>query len=160
MGVIRLLVTGSRMWPGARTDTVHEALEAAVAFLAAGGPAHPVTLVSGTCPSGVDAIAEAYAAQVGWTVERHAAVWDECGEDCPDKPHQIRRRPGDTAHPGVADTYCPKAGPRRNTLMVSLGADLAVGFPLGTRWSGTRDCIAKAKRAGIITVVHEGGTDA
>ncbi len=118
------------------------------------------TLVSGGCPDGGDPIAEAYADYLGWIVEPHPALWDECGPDCPDKPHRIRRRAGDTAHPGAADTYCPKAGPRRNTLMVGLGADQAVGFPLGARWSGTRDCMAKAKRAGIFTVVHEGGVDA
>jgi hypothetical protein len=146
--VIRILVTGSRTWT-ARGWIARE-LERAVRDLG-GTLRSDVTLVSGACPRGADRIAEEHAAGWGWTIERHPALWDECGPGCPDRPHRIRRRAGDIDHPGALDTYCPKAGPRRNTLMVELGADRAVAFVVGKRWSGTRDCGTKAERAGIPT---------
>jgi len=154
--VIRILVAASRSWPLDRAHTIARALDAAYDRALQGRGLRrwddpPTTLVSGHCPDGGDAIAEAYADYLGWRIEEHPALWDDCGPGCPAKPHRIRRRPGDTAHPGVADTYCPKSGPRRNSLMVSLGADQAVAFPLGKRWSGTRDCGTKAERAGIPT---------
>lgn len=155
--MIRILVTASRAWPLDQAARIARGLDAAYdrvlearSLRSWDDPA--VILVSGACPDGGDPIAEGYAEYLGWTVERHPALWDECGPNCPPKPHRIRRRPGDTAHPGVAETYCPKAGPRRNNLMVALGADQAVAFPLGKRWSGTRDCGTKAQRAGIPTV--------
>jgi len=158
-------VTGSRAWPASRATEVHDALNAAFyrAMAARGIDTWcrvEVTLVSGACPRGVDAIAEKYAAELGWTVERHEADWDNCGPDCPPTPHRKSRRPGDVDHPGTLDTYCPKAGPRRNTLVASLGAHDAVGLPIGKRWSGTRDCMAKAARAGIPTTTYEGQADA
>lgn len=154
--MIRILVTASRAWPIDQAHVIARGLDGAYerALEAQGWRSwdHPqATLVSGHCPDGGDAIAEAYADYLGWIVEQHPALWDNCGPNCPPTPHRIRRRSGDTAHPGVADTYCPKAGPRRNTLMVGLGGDQMVAFPVGKRWSGTRDCGTKAERAGIPT---------
>lgn len=39
-----------------------------------------------------------------------------------------------------------KAGPMRNQEMIDAGADLVIAFPGG---SGTRDCVRRAKKAGI-----------
>lgn len=159
--MIRILVASSRAWPTSRASVIARGLDAAFYRALEARNVRvwnrvPVILMSGACPDGGDAIAEAYADYLGWTVERHPAPWDDCGPRCPATAHRVRRRPGDTAHPGVLDDYCPKAGPLRNTHMVGLGADQAVGFPLGAGWSGTRDCMAKAKRAGIPTVICEG----
>jgi len=48
--------------------------------------------------------------------------------------------------------YHSKAGPIRNGVMVDLGADICLAFPLKDS-VGTFDCIRKAKKAGI--PVHE-----
>lgn len=164
MNDIRILFAASRAWPLDRASVIARGLDDAYrrALDARGLRTWnrvPTVLVSGACPDGGDPIAEGYADYLGWAVERHPALWDECGPGCPATSHRIRRRAGDTAHPGVLPDYCPKAGPRRNTHMVSLGADQAVGFPLGTRWSGTRDCMAKAARAGIPTLILPEGTN-
>ncbi len=79
-------------------------------------------LVHGQCPKGgADLWAERWALRHGLTVERHPADWDRYGK---------------------------AAGPRRNTAMVELGADLCVAFP-GPGSSGTWDCVRKASDAGI-----------
>lgn len=77
-----------------------------------------VILVHGAAP-GVDTQAAAYWESKGRPVEPHPAAWREEG---------------------------PAAGPIRNSLMVSLGADLCVAYGTGR---GTSDCATKAKAAGI-----------
>jgi hypothetical protein len=114
-GSMRILVTGSRNW------TNDEAILAAFADYAG----QDVTLVSGACPTGADALAEEIAERfLGWEVERHPADWDRHGK---------------------------AAGPIRNQEMVDLGADVCLAFPLGES-RGTRHCMAAAKRAGIPVV--------
>lgn len=85
------------------------------------------------------------------------ADWDNCGPDCPTDPgHRRRKRPGDTAHPGLLETYCPAAGPRRNAAMVAKLPHPAwmVAFPEpGQPNYGTRNCAKLARAAGI--AVHE-----
>jgi YspA, cpYpsA-related SLOG family len=134
--MIRLLITGSREWPIARKLEVWIALDDAyrrtmndLGILTFNKV--DVTLVSGACPRGVDAIAEAFAAERGWTVERHPAAWDL---------HQ------------------KAAGFIRNQEMADLGADACAAMPLG-RSPGTRDMIRRAEKAGIPTTVHEGQAD-
>lgn len=131
--MIRLLVTGSREWPIERKREVWIALDDAYrramndrSILTLDKV--DVTLVSGACPRGVDAIAEDFAIQRDWTVERHPAAWDL---------HQ------------------KAAGFIRNQEMADLGADACVAMPLG-RSPGTRDMIRRALKAGIPTTVHEG----
>lgn len=138
----RILVTGSRNY------TAEDIIRAALAnVIAARGPEN-VTVIHGACPRGADAIADRIA--IGWTgvtVERYPAVWDACSLGCP-PDHRIKKRVGDTDHPGELDTYCPKAGPRRNALMVGLGADICLAFPIpGGR--GTANCMKLATVAGI-----------
>ena len=89
----------------------------------AGQPAE-VVLVSGACPTGADMLAERVAPTLGWQVERHPAEWEAHGK---------------------------AAGPLRNTLMVELGADVCVAFPLPDS-RGTVDCMTKAAAAGIPVV--------
>jgi hypothetical protein len=118
----RILVTGSRTWTN-RT-VIQSALRQAWMDL---GANHHCVLVSGHCPDGADAIAEAWWAQSGMPVERHPANWLQ---------------------------YGASAGPRRNKEMVDLGADICLAFMVGQS-KGTAGTIALAKAAGIPTVIHE-----
>jgi hypothetical protein len=92
----RILVTGSQGWTGA--GSVHRVLKA-LWTLAPGA-----VLVSGACPRGADALAEAFWRSLGGEVERHRPVW----------------RPS-----GVFD---PAVGMRRSEKMVQLGADICLAF--------------------------------
>jgi hypothetical protein len=134
MTPIRILVTGSRNWED--VDLLGNALSAA-----AEGH-HPVTLVSGACPTGADRLAEIYASMCGWIVETHAADWNG--------PCRVMCKPGHR-RTGPKGDYCPAAGNYRNQAMVDLGADVLIGAPLpgGT---GTQDCMDRARRAGIRVV--------
>jgi hypothetical protein len=143
---LRILVTGSRDFDD--YDIVRAALAAAVYQQL------PAVIVHGACPSGADAIASWWVRQLGRnldiTEERHPAVWDSCGHDCPQKPHRIMKKPGDTHHPGNMPDYCPKAGPRRNRTMIARGAGLCVAFfKKGAANYGTTGCVNLAKAAGI-----------
>lgn len=78
------------------------------------------TLVHGAAP-GLDTLAARAAEELKWEVEAHPADWGVVG---------------------------PAAGPARNQLMVNLGADLCIAFPLkGSK--GTWDCVKRAHEAGI-----------
>lgn len=145
----RILVTGSRDWDN--IDAVVSAINAAIGNTAD----DEIVVVHGACPRGVDQITAEYCEAVAYirrsekrlTIETHPADWDNCAADC--KPgHRVRKKPGDTLHPGKCDDFCPDAGPRRNAYMVSLGADICLAFPLpGSR--GTRNCMRLARQAGI-----------
>lgn len=137
----RVLVTGSRSLRDRRL--VWSELDAVAAFYASRG----MVLVHGDCPDGFDALADAWAVARGVEREPHAAVWDSCAWDCR-AGHRRWKRAGDTAHPGMLADYCPGAGPRRNGLMVRLGAEVCVAAPVG-RSLGTRGCMRLARAAGI-----------
>jgi hypothetical protein len=139
---LRLLATGSRDL--ADRPRIWQALDALAAHYAP----RPLLLVHGGCPDGFDAEADAWALSRGIQREPHPADWDSCAWDCPPEPHRRLKRPGDTAHPGMLADYCPTAGPRRNALMVGLGAELVVAAPVG-RSFGTRNCMRLAREAGI-----------
>jgi hypothetical protein len=87
----------------------------------------PITLVHGAA-RGLDTIAGRVWTGGNLPVEVHPADWNKHGKG---------------------------AGPIRNQAMVDLGADLLVAFPLGAS-IGTRDCIRRAKAAGIIVWEVEG----
>lgn len=57
-------------------------------------------------------------------------------------------------HPAEDFGPWPQCGPLRNQHMVDLGAEWCFGFPSPRLRSGTRDCLARAKRAGIPTSRH------
>jgi hypothetical protein len=79
---------------------------------------------------GADAIADRLAREYGCQVEVVQADWGRYGR---------------------------AAGPIRNAEMVSRGAVVCLGFPIGIS-RGTRHCLAMAEAAGIHTVVTEGQT--
>jgi hypothetical protein len=137
----RVLGTGSRALTDRRL--VWSELDAVAAFYAP----RRIVLVHGDCPDGFDALADAWAVSRGIEREPHRADWDSCVWDCP-RGHRRWKRRGDTAHPGMLADYCPGAGPRRNAVMVRLGAEVCVAAPVGRSY-GTRGCMALAKRAGI-----------
>lgn len=86
------------------------------------------TIVHGDCPSGADRLAADWVeAQPDVKVEAHPANWSLEGKG---------------------------AGPMRNQRMVDLGADLCIAFPQGES-RGTRDCMRRARAAGIPVVVVE-----
>jgi hypothetical protein len=89
----RILVTGSQDW--ADRGSVHRVLK--VLWTLAPG----AVLVSGACPRGADALAEAAWRDLGGEVERHRPQWDRYGR---------------------------AAGMRRSEEMVHLGADICVAF--------------------------------
>lgn len=117
---MRILVTGSRDWSDG--PAVYQAIDQYAYEI---GPTEQLTIVHGDCPTGADRIAKQWALEHdsrGVYEEPHPALWD-------------------------IDGY-PQAGPMRNQRMVDLGADICLAFPLdGSR--GTRDCMRRAKAAGI-----------
>ena len=138
---VRLLSTGSRLLTD--RQLVWSELDSVAALYAP----RRIVLVHGACPDGFDALADAWAVARGVERELHAADWDSCAWGCP-PGHRRWKRLGDTAHPGMLADYCPGAGPRRNALMVGLGAEVCVAAPVG--WSrGTRGCMRLARAAGI-----------
>lgn len=143
MTAIRILVTGSRVWPA--PERVRAALVVAAA------DHEQVTVVHGRCDPrrpdggrvtwaaglrapdpfvlhGADWYADRIAAEFGWAVEAWPANW---------------------AHDGKA------AGPIRSQAMVDTGADTCLAFPIGAS-GGTWDCIRRARAAGIPTTVVTG----
>jgi len=57
------------------------------------------------------------------------------------------------AHPADWSWGSPTAGHERNQAMVDLGADVCLAFIQGES-RGTRDCIKRARQAGIPVIVH------
>lgn len=111
---MRILVTGSRDWADRHT------LKHALLDYEAEPPAQ-TTVVVGACPTGADLLAEWYAVDWQWEVERHPADWK---------------------------TYGKAAGFRRNAEMVALGADVCLAFIRnGSR--GATHCADLAEKAGI-----------
>jgi hypothetical protein len=88
-------------------------------------------IVHGDCATGADAIADRWGRQF-----------------YPDTV-LVEPNPADWKHWGKA------AGPMRNQLMVDLGADVCLAFPFPNS-RGTRDCIERARAAGIPVQVFEG----
>lgn len=74
---------------------------------------------------GADRIAQQHALDMGYIVETYPANWDKYGK---------------------------KAGSIRNQEMVDAGADICLAFPLEGS-IGTYDCIRRAKKAGIETII-------
>jgi hypothetical protein len=123
---MKVLVTGARNWTNAA------AIERELKKLPPG-----TIIVHGACPTGADALADKIAMKLGFKIRRYPADWD--GE---------RERTG---------TPCA-AGPKRNSAMIKaehsdedgVPIDKGLAFSLDlSRSRGTRDCVTKARRAGI-----------
>jgi hypothetical protein len=114
----RVLITGSRNWLS--QSVIREVL---VSFNWMLLGEHHVTLVSGACPTGADAMCERTARSLGWKVERHPAQWDR---------------------------YITRAGFIRNQKMVALGADICFAFILDDSKGATMTADL-AEKAGIYT---------
>jgi len=94
------------------------------------------TIVHGACPTGADALADKWAMKLGFAIKRYPADWESEGK---------------------------AAGPKRNATMIRLEhrsgdpIDLGLAFtPDLARSRGTKDCVERARKAGIkIQVVSE-----
>lgn len=115
----------------------------------------PVIVRHGDCPGekSVDAVVAQWIDEcgqlLGVTAEPMPADWDNCTARC--KPgHRRMKKPGDTAHPGLLDDYCPAAGPLRNAGMLAKRppVELLIAAPHGAS-VGTRGCMKIARAAGI-----------
>lgn len=153
MSALVILLAGGRELPepGIVAGTLAD-----ITFNIADGP---IAVRHGACPGNrsADQAASEWINSVG---NRHGVLedpmpadWDHCAPDCPTKPgHRRRKKPGDTAHPGLLDDYCPTAGPRRNAAMVAKlpRPEWMVAFPdpVGPSY-GTRNCMRLAAAAGI-----------
>lgn len=113
---MRILITGSRDWPD--PDLIITALTEYEMSTSV-----TPTLVSGNCPTGADAFAEAYASVLGWKIERHPADWNRYGR---------------------------RAGFLRNKEMVDLGADVCLSF-IKNNSKGASMTTKFAEEAGIPT---------
>lgn len=150
---MRIMVTGPRNLR--RVTPLRAALRALTEWVEG-----PHTLIHGSCPEGADHLFAAIATGWHWTVEAYEADWDHCEQDCP-PGHRVVKKPGDRFHPGLLPDYCPKAGPRRNALMVGESeADVCVPVLMDCVWPkcrtpkphmthGTGGCLKLAKAAGI-----------
>jgi len=133
----RILVTGSREWDDVDRIKLALRLVREEPFFA------DAVLVHGGA-RGVDTIAAEAWDAMGGKVEPVKAKWGACVAECPAghrKSHKGR-------------SWCPTAGHRRNEEMVRRGADLCLAF-LRDNSRGTRDCIARADRAGIAVRVFD-----
>jgi hypothetical protein len=110
---MRILVTGSRDWTDSYT------VRGALLGVAAG--VKDVTLISGGCPDGADAIAELVARRQGWAIETHVADWDGLGK---------------------------RAGFIRNKAMVESEPDVCIAF-VKNQSRGASMTVDLAKEAGI-----------
>lgn len=122
---MRILITGSRDWTD--VETIRHVLDTITQEWARTYGSVDLTLVSGACPTGADAMAEYIGDVYGWTIERHPADWD---------------------------THGKRAGYVRNAHMVSLGADVCLAFILNHS-KGATMCSSLAIKAGIPTTIHE-----
>jgi hypothetical protein len=144
---------------GARHLTEPGIVPATLADIAFNIPGGPFLVRHGACPGGhsADQAASDWITSIGHrhgiTEDPMPADWDTCAPNCPPDPqHRRRKKPGDTAHPGLLPDYCPGAGPRRNAGMVAKlpRPDWMLAFPEpGQPNYGTRGCIRLAEAAGI-----------
>lgn len=124
---MRVIVCGSRTW------TDRKAIEDRLGALMRESlgkwtdlfePPGTLTVVHGACEEGADAFAR------DWCRYHWGTVFEE-------------------AHPANWDEYGRKAGPIRNSVVASKGADLCLAFRMPGKSNGTDDMVRKARAAGI-----------
>jgi hypothetical protein len=147
--MIRILLTGSRMWHDVPLLT--DSLDAAAA-------GHDqVTLIHGRCdPRTTNAgyIAKRGTDRVPWDMAlAHAEYGPYVGADWHAHHHAVARGWKIGEYPANWFLYGNSAGLIRNQRMVDLRpiANVCVAAPLG-KSPGTRDCMARARKAGIRVV--------
>lgn len=117
----RILITGSRTWDDiSYIRSTFQDLEEE--FRDEGS----LTLVSGACPTGADALGEVIARELGWQVERHPADWNRHGK---------------------------RAGFIRNSEMVETLPNILIAF-VRNESKGASMTVTIAKKKQIRTVVH------
>lgn len=91
--------------------------------------------------------------------DRTAVLIHGNGRGCDKQAARIWKAFGGHAVPYHAqwNLYGKSAGPKRNQQMVNDGATVCLAFPLGES-RGTRDCMERAKKAGI-PVLNYGDAD-
>ena len=130
-----LLITGARDWTG---DP--KLIRAALVDFAVRRRGRKCVLFHGDCPHGrvgrsVDMLADGYARELGWRVERFRADWERWGS---------------------------AAGPIRNRAMVARAVEFlaegsvveVMGWPM-PHSRGTLDCLKAARNRGLDVTVHE-----
>lgn len=134
-----ILVTGSRVWPPGRAETIHQAIFSELVSDYHENPADPLLIHGGA--TGVDTLAGAF--------------WSSL--DDTRAPEVYRLAPEDWRRMGT------RAGPIRNSVMVHRTVDyVAAGVPavvLAFPWGrsiGTRGCIELARAAGLHVFTYEG----
>jgi hypothetical protein len=124
---MRVLVTGSRH----ATDEDRRFLWNTLHDIAMGAqsqqPPRSLVIVHGQCPYG--------------GIDKYADEWAQLCPHATPEPH-----------PAEGHGAWPACGPRRNSHMVQLGAELCVAIP-GPNSKGTWDCLRKAVEAGIPALV-------
>lgn len=119
---LRVIITGWRGWPVEHRQFIWSELDGLWQKFGIPFERNRIIIVHGQCPyGGVDLHAESWAKVQRQRWEPYPADWDAHGK---------------------------AAGPRRNTEMVALGANLCIGFP-GSGSRGTWDCLQKVTDAGI-----------
>lgn len=122
----RILITGSRDWPGSEISTITNGLAQALLELNKQGIyKKDIVIVHGDCPTGADAMTDWIARYWDMTVEKHPAAWD---------------------------IYGKKAGFVRNKKMVSLGAYICLAFCYNES-IGTMMTVNLCKKANIPVVL-------
>jgi hypothetical protein len=111
---------------GSRDWNDYEVIERAILDVV-GNTTGPVMIVHGAA-RGADTIAGEIAKKHAFSVETHPALWNKHGK---------------------------AAGPIRNQEMVDTGADVVLAFLLPGS-VGTKDCIRRAKAAGLLVIIYEG----
>jgi hypothetical protein len=123
---LKVLVTGARDW------TNEAAIEREFKKLPQG-----TIIVHGACETGADAIADKLAMKHGFHIRRYPADWN-----------------GEKERTGTPFA----AGPKRNSAMIKAEHSDKEGVPIDkglaftldlSRSRGTRDCVTKARKAGI-----------
>jgi hypothetical protein len=139
----RILVTGSREWSS--TLQMRRIIGATLDEFGS-----DAVIVHGNA-HGADRLAALVAGWYGAASEKHEPDWTgPCRAECSHGPRPKR----------YGREYCPAAGDYRNQLIVDLGADICLAFlvhPSVSPCKGTRDAMARARRAGIPVWDYEQG---
>ena len=123
----RILVTGSR---NLRSYSIVDTEITKLVAHARRIGATDIVIVHGDCDTGADRLTRMFCEQNGLQQEPHPAAW---------------RWPD--------GTFDRSAGPKRNTEMVELGANVCVAFWTGSSTGGTLDAFRKASKAGIRVIL-------